>query len=47
MPITRFLCVEKAISAIKSGRLSKEIEAIKIPQVKGNSIEVNQDEQES
>ena len=39
-----WLSQKKAISAIKSGRLSKEIEAIKIPQVKGNSIEVNQDE---
>ena len=35
---------KKAISAIKSGRLSKEIEAIKTPQFKGNSIEVNCDE---
>ena len=35
---------QKAISAIESGRLSKEIEVIRIPQIKGMPIEINQDE---
>ena len=35
---------KKAILAIESGRLSKEIEVIKVPQFKGSLIEVSQDE---
>ena len=37
-----FLSQQKAIKAIQSGRLSKEIEVVKFQQVKGNSIEFNQ-----
>ena len=40
-----FLSQQKAIKAIQSGRLSKEIEVVKIRQIKGKSINVDQDEQ--